>query len=191
MPQPIARRPAPQRILYSEEEVLASAILIQAIFRGFRVRDELYRFVRNGQDIAATIIQTCWRRYDAEMNFINHLADVLIVQSIARRWLVRKKLERKGIVLVVATGVAPPSQNLPSHLGYTKRFNQKKNSSTHDEWKQHRLKVLERSASLNSRTTRSPLEGFENFDKDSLASDEWYCENKSQASDLLQSWKSR
>ena len=191
VPQPIARRPAPQRILYSEEEVLASAILIQAIFRGFRVRDELYRFVRNGQDIAATIIQTCWRRYDAEMNFINHLADVLIVQSIARRWLVRKKLERKGIVLVVATGVAPPSQNLPSHLGYTKRFNQKKNSSTHDEWKQHRLKVLERSASLNSRTTRSPLEGFENFDKDSLASDEWYCENKSQASDLLQSWKSR
>jgi len=190
VPTPIAKRPVPKRIVHSEEEVLASAILIQAIFRGYRVRDELYRFVRNGQDIAATIIQTCWRRYDAEMNFINHLADVLIVQSIARRWLVRKKLERKGIVLG-PTSYKSPSQNSSNRFGYTTRFNQKKTPSTHDEWKQHRLKVLERSTSVNSRTTRSSFEGFENFDKDSVAGDDWYCENKSQASDLLQSWRSR
>ena len=190
VPKPIARRPVPERIVHSEEEILASAILIQAVFRGFRVRYELYRFVRNGQEIAATIIQTSWRRYDAEMNFINHLADVLIVQSIGRRWLVRKKLERKGVVLG-STSYKSHSKNSSKNLSYTARLNHKENSSPHDEWKQHRLKVLQRSTSGKSRTTRSLFEGFENFDKDSVAGDDWYSENKSQASDLLASWKSR
>ena len=45
--------------------------------------------------MAATFIQSQWRSYDAQMNYINTLADILIVQSVARRWLVLRKLGRR------------------------------------------------------------------------------------------------
>ena len=40
--------------------------------------------------VAATIIQTFWRSYDSQMNYLHTMADVLIAQSVARRWLASK-----------------------------------------------------------------------------------------------------
>jgi hypothetical protein len=40
--------------------------------------------------IAATIIQAFWRSYDCQISFLHTMADVLIVQSVVRRWLALK-----------------------------------------------------------------------------------------------------
>ena len=84
------------RMILAREEAagrLALVVLIQSHIRGFlkrkQMRGQLPR--RNGplaQYVAAVKIQACCRSYLAHERYLNTLADVLIVQSIARRWIV-------------------------------------------------------------------------------------------------------
>jgi len=83
-------------------------INIQAIMRGYLLRKAISAFneeptvdeviepdeYKNHQGkafeecIGAMIIQTRWRSYDAQMNYLHTMADILVVQSVIRRWLV-------------------------------------------------------------------------------------------------------
>ena len=45
------------------------------------------RLVFGKRTAAATKIQSHWRAYDCTMNYLHTMADVLIVQSVVRRWL--------------------------------------------------------------------------------------------------------
>jgi len=81
---------------------LAYVIFIQAVFRGFRVRRRFkaYRAKKlRVMKIAATVVQSKWRSFAAESQFIRVLVDILIVQTIVRRWLARRQaaLLRDGL----------------------------------------------------------------------------------------------
>ena len=41
--------------------------------------------------IAATIIETRWRSYDCQMNYLHTMADILVAQSVVRRWIATKR----------------------------------------------------------------------------------------------------
>eukprot|EP00543_Licmophora_paradoxa_P017558 CAMPEP_0202477926 /NCGR_PEP_ID=MMETSP1360-20130828/94191_1 /ASSEMBLY_ACC=CAM_ASM_000848 /TAXON_ID=515479 /ORGANISM="Licmophora paradoxa, Strain CCMP2313" /LENGTH=259 /DNA_ID=CAMNT_0049105183 /DNA_START=505 /DNA_END=1284 /DNA_ORIENTATION=+ len=51
------------------------------------------RRVRLTQIIGAVIIQTRWRSWCTQQRYLNCLADILIVQSIARRWFTMRKIQ--------------------------------------------------------------------------------------------------
>jgi hypothetical protein len=53
------------------------------------------------QHRAATMIQSHWRSFDCTMNFLQYLADILIVQDALRRWLVRKEQRKKTAIRVM------------------------------------------------------------------------------------------
>ena len=42
--------------------------------------------------IAATIIETRWRSYDCQMNYLHTMADILVAQSVVRRWIATKRI---------------------------------------------------------------------------------------------------
>lgn len=81
---------------------LASIVCIQAAFRGFRIRRALFqmrqrvwqvdRARRAQRVVAATRIQGRWRSFIAETYFIRTLVDILIAQTIVRRWLAKRRL---------------------------------------------------------------------------------------------------
>lgn len=64
---------------------LASVICIQAHIRKFLVRKR-YMLLNS----KAVVIQSAWRGYNGYFNFLHSLADVLIVQSVVRRFLAMK-----------------------------------------------------------------------------------------------------
>lgn len=73
-------------------EHLARVIAIQAVYRGFAVRksiDDAWGLARK-EVWAATKIQARWRGYDAQMNYLHTLADILVVQSMARVWITQQ-----------------------------------------------------------------------------------------------------
>ena len=85
----------------------ASATLIQKIVRGHNVRTkrEYYVTKKNAYDLkvkSATVIQTAWRSYDFSMNYLNVKLDIIIAQSVVRRWLVRED-KKKSQECYVAT----------------------------------------------------------------------------------------
>jgi hypothetical protein len=71
--------------------------LVQTRLRGQHVREKRsdYRLTKRDNDAKATIIQTCWRAYAAEGSYIRKLVDILIVQTVARRWLAIRMVGRK------------------------------------------------------------------------------------------------
>lgn len=74
---------------------LAMVIVIQSIYRGYLARKAVGHLLaerreRASTNGAATVIQSRWRSFDVQMNFMHTLADILIVQSVARRWLTMK-----------------------------------------------------------------------------------------------------
>lgn len=70
---------------------LACVMAIQAAYRGFAVRRSFDAWGLAQTEVwAATKIQTRWRGYDAQMNYLHTLADILVVQSIARVWLTKR-----------------------------------------------------------------------------------------------------
>lgn len=64
-----------------------AALIIQTWTRGFLVQKQFHRM-----KVAAIKIQSCWKSYDCAMNFMHSMADILIVQSIIRRWLAKRKV---------------------------------------------------------------------------------------------------
>ena len=77
--------------------VLAYAIVIQSAVRAYVVRKRysLYRekklLVKHA---AATSIQSRWRSFVCEAHFIRSLVDVLIVQTVVRKWIARQRVSQ-------------------------------------------------------------------------------------------------
>lgn len=78
-----------------------AATIVQARWRCYDARETYLQY--KIEDRAATIIQTQWRCYDTSMDYLHFLADVLIVQSMVRRWFAMREvtaiLVNKSIVL--------------------------------------------------------------------------------------------
>lgn len=78
-----------------------AATMVQARWRCYDARETYLQY--KIEDRAATIIQTQWRCYDTSMDYLHFLADVLIVQSMVRRWFAMREvtaiLVNKSIVL--------------------------------------------------------------------------------------------
>jgi IQ calmodulin-binding motif len=75
--------------------ILVFVIVIQSAFRGYRKRKLYYWYREKTSRIkgaAATTIQSRWRAFVGEAHFIRTLVDVLIVQTVVRRWLAKRKM---------------------------------------------------------------------------------------------------
>jgi len=66
---------------------LSSIIAIQSWWRGIKTRDLIEEM-----DYSAVAIQAHWRRYRAQMSYQFDIIDIIIVQSVARRWKTRRVL---------------------------------------------------------------------------------------------------
>lgn len=201
---------------YTSAIRLANILYIQAIYRGYRVRSELMRYVQQGQEVAATMIQAQYRRYDAQMNFINTLADILIVQSVARRWLTLRKMKnfklqngynhslrhQKALPYSISKNssisraihnLQSPSvsrQHIHSHPnGMSPRWQRSPSSSNplHIQSKGPQISYPKPEYPI-SKSTQYPDE-YETFHR--MGSDEWYDGNKSETSEMLTNWKRR
>jgi len=187
--QSVARR---YLAFYTSAVRLANILYIQAVYRGYRVRSELRRYVTAGQEVAATFIQSQWRSYDAQMNFINTLADILIVQSVARRWLTLRRMKRRK----------KKTPKFRAKLGNTECSSRPRkgaipvktatrNNDSHAVWQQHRLNMIKAKPSHPT----SPLPPQHSLSEDSEQQEEWddnkLFGNKAQTSDMLKSWKGR
>ena len=79
----------------SAANILAHAIVIQSAVRAHvaRKRFRLYR-EKNllSRHAAATSIQSRWRSFVCEAHFIRELVDVLIVQTVVRKWIARQRV---------------------------------------------------------------------------------------------------
>lgn len=71
-------------IRHKESSYITAATIIQKQWRSYDAQLELSCDIT-----AATIIQGRWRSYDAQLEFMHTLADILIVQSVCRRFMVR------------------------------------------------------------------------------------------------------
>ena len=198
--QSVARR---YLAFYTSAVRLANILYIQAIYRGYRVRAELRHYVTAGQEVAATFIQSQWRSYDAQMNYINTLADILIVQSVARRWLVlrklgRRRLEKKLQHARLGDDHKPPTNNINQDKGAPNSGATvtKKGNNTHAVWQQHRLNIVSNSKPLSPESKPlSPKASSQLSSHDGLDDGEWNDNklfgNKMETSDMLKSWKGR
>lgn len=169
---------------------LASILYIQALFRGYRVRAELRNYVQTGQEVASTIIQAQWRSYDAQMTYINTLADILIVQSIARRWFTIMKIGRKSTREKVRHDKRSETKNagnkpktLISSLRLSVKYtaaatkppttNMYSNEDNHPTWKQHRLKIMKQNpgddVSVNASSSSKLVKSFSSSPPDTHA----------------------
>lgn len=66
---------------------LVDIIIAQSIVRRraaiLRVQEKKLTLMESG----AIVIQARWRCYDCTMNYLHPMVDILIVQSVARRWI--------------------------------------------------------------------------------------------------------
>ena len=91
--------------------ILAYAIVIQSAVRAFIIRKSYRRYCEHKLFIrhaAATIIQARWRSFVCEAHFIRSLVDVLIVQTVVRKWIARQKVARVRRERILST---EPLQN--------------------------------------------------------------------------------
>jgi hypothetical protein len=80
---------------------LIDIIIVQNYWRR-TLAQRLVSKMRNGRMVrSATKIQAQWRSYDCTMNYLHYLADVLIVQSAARRWIARRHVSKLRFVKAV------------------------------------------------------------------------------------------
>uniref|UniRef100_A0A7S4IHQ8 Calponin-homology (CH) domain-containing protein n=1 Tax=Odontella aurita TaxID=265563 RepID=A0A7S4IHQ8_9STRA len=74
-----------------------AAVQVQAVMRGFKVRTWI-----EVRSIAATTLQTEWRRFWAELQYSCDLLDIVTVQSLTRQILAMREVEeRKSAALVM------------------------------------------------------------------------------------------
>lgn len=116
---------------------LAHIIAIQAGFRGFKARRKLTRHLdrmwqadRTGRairDAAVLPIQSRWRSYACETHFIRSLVDILIVQTIFRRW----SAKRRAAVLRKARAKRIATRNLVKQVDDSQRMQKQLGSSWH------------------------------------------------------------
>jgi len=164
---------------------LANVLYIQAIYRGYRVRSELSRFVVEGQEVAATLIQSQWRSYDAQMNYINTLADILIVQSVARRWLILRREDVKSLNINKQKHMLPQYMR-KQVLGQDSVVMR---PDSHNVWKEHRLKVVAKKKQAHNNDYPETYSDI--FSEDGIEDNRWYGANVSETSNILQNWRGR
>jgi hypothetical protein len=112
---------------------LAHIIAIQAAFRGSRARRKLTRHIDRMWQVhraeraivAATAIQSRWRSYVCETHFIRSLVDVLILQTIFRRW----SAKRRAAVLRKAMAKRNATRNLVKQVDDSQRMQKQPGSS--------------------------------------------------------------
>ncbi len=80
---------------------LMAILILQSFVRKFRAVQQVRNMRRN---ISATIIQTTWRRFQAEKTFVAALLIALWCQSAQRRWVAKQlsaimKIERVAVVI--------------------------------------------------------------------------------------------
>jgi len=213
----VAQSMARRYLAFYESAIrLANVLYIQAIYRGYRVRSELMRYVLQGQEVAATMIQAQFRAYDAEMNYVNTLADILIVQSVARRWLTLRKLKQGNLQRSSYNGTRRQQQSVRNNGSISRAI---KNLKQYPDSRQHHVQQNGSSSQWQSyqtyrsqtqKSTNRPPIRHENkiarsnhrlqtvvhhpdssYTVNRGGSDEWYDGNKSEASEMLTNWKRR
>ena len=86
---------------------LVDIIIAQSIVRRraaiLRVQEKTLTLMESG----AIVIQARWRCYDCTMNYLHSTADILIVQSVARRWIAMRTvhLYRAKVHYIAATTI--------------------------------------------------------------------------------------
>ena len=79
----------------------SATAIIQAHFKGYCVRKDI-----SALGVSATKIQACWRSHTALIQFRVNLIDIIVVQSLVRRWGVRKqRLRLNGAAVLLQTFV--------------------------------------------------------------------------------------
>jgi len=69
---------------------IVDIIIVQSIARRRAAIDLANRMRVERVNNAATVIQKSWRSYDCTMNYLHAVADILIAQSVVRRWIARR-----------------------------------------------------------------------------------------------------
>jgi len=69
---------------------IVDIIIVQSIARRRAAIDLAHRMRAERVNNAATVIQKSWRSYDCTMNYLHAVADILIAQSVVRRWIARR-----------------------------------------------------------------------------------------------------
>ena len=87
------RRVRKLRIIYARrQQESAAATKIQSSFRGFQVRQVLYNL-----NYFAALIQRNYRGHAARVYYFMDIMDIIAIQSMARRFLVRKRFVRMHV----------------------------------------------------------------------------------------------
>ena len=73
---------------------IVDIIIAQSVVRRRGAQRRYAAMIFNKHDYAATVIQKYWRCFDCSMNYLHTIADVLIVQSVSRRWLAQRLAKR-------------------------------------------------------------------------------------------------
>ncbi len=66
---------------------IVDIIIVQSIVRRRACQKRYTTMLHQKHTEAATVIQKYWRGYDCTMNYLHSIADILIVQSVVRRWI--------------------------------------------------------------------------------------------------------
>jgi len=80
--------------------VLLDVITVQSFYRQRVAKKKAANIRKVKQNAAATMIQTRWRSYDCSMNYLHYLADILIVQSVVRRYFAKRKLQNAAAIQI-------------------------------------------------------------------------------------------
>lgn len=73
---------------------IVDIIIVQSIARRKAAINLAHQMRFETVDNAATVIQTYWRSYDCTMNYLHSVADILIAQSVVRRWMARRFVKK-------------------------------------------------------------------------------------------------
>ena len=95
---------------YNKYRAETAATIVQAKWLSYDC-SSMYKRYR-----AARTIQKTWRSYDCQMNFLHFLADILIVQSTIRRFLVQRKV--KAMKNDAAVAIQSAWRGLISYIDY-------------------------------------------------------------------------
>jgi abnormal spindle-like microcephaly-associated protein len=95
---------------------MASSISVQKVWRGFAARDHYARC-----RFAATIVQTIWRSHSARLNYELDVLEIVIAQSVVRRYVSQKLVARRWHAIQVIQNVAR-RQKAVDHLEMLRRM---------------------------------------------------------------------
>ena len=73
---------------------IVDIIIVQSVFRRWQAL-KLYKLMNDASlNVAVVRMQSLWRSYYCSMSFVKKIIDVIIVQSLIRRWLVIRKYKQ-------------------------------------------------------------------------------------------------